>query len=294
MSKQTILMSQSIISCIGDKRRAERAQLNSGDGVTGETHDQFYRDHKLLLVLFRALAVMPITRSSPGQYNLYLYFFAQVLGIEFDVIIIGKVTFSWKSLATAYAVFFYAVMTGVVFIVGRERIRILQTTKKFDDKIYAILFVIFLVPHFWIPFVGWGKYNSNRNALNRKRTDKIEEEVFPLIPLSFGQLHTVHVPNVTNAFLKRPFLSFSVYFLEIAFLCSLFAVHFSILFSVIAYSHRRFAHSFSMCAVVIRDSFSMDIHYSRINKLFCDIVCNSIQVWRLKLPFIRQCGLLFR
>lgn len=51
---------------LGDKRRAERAQLNSADGDTGETHDQFYRDHKLVLVLFRALAVMPITRSQPG------------------------------------------------------------------------------------------------------------------------------------------------------------------------------------------------------------------------------------
>lgn len=52
----------------GDKKRAERTQLSSADGDTGETHDQFYRDHKLLLVLFRALAVMPITRSSPGQW----------------------------------------------------------------------------------------------------------------------------------------------------------------------------------------------------------------------------------
>lgn len=51
----------------GDKKRAERAQLNSADGDTGEFHDQFYRDHKLLLVLFRVLAVMPITRSSPGK-----------------------------------------------------------------------------------------------------------------------------------------------------------------------------------------------------------------------------------
>lgn len=51
----------------GDKRRAERAQLNSADGDTGEYHDQFYRDHKLLLILFRVLAVMPITRSAPGK-----------------------------------------------------------------------------------------------------------------------------------------------------------------------------------------------------------------------------------
>lgn len=62
---------QFILDCCclleGDKKRAERAQLNSADGDTAEFHDQFYRDHKLLLVLFRALAVMPITRSQPGK-----------------------------------------------------------------------------------------------------------------------------------------------------------------------------------------------------------------------------------
>lgn len=70
---------------------------------------------------------------------------------------LGKVTFSWKSFATIYAVIFYICATVVVVIVGRERLTILQTTKKFDDKIYAIVFVIFLIPHFWIPFVGWGE-----------------------------------------------------------------------------------------------------------------------------------------
>lgn len=53
----------------GDKKRTERAELNSANGDTAESHDQFYRDHKLLLVLFRALAVMPITRSAPGLYG---------------------------------------------------------------------------------------------------------------------------------------------------------------------------------------------------------------------------------
>ncbi|XP_045448065.1 gustatory and odorant receptor 22-like [Melitaea cinxia] len=116
-----------------DYEREQRNLLSSQDGDTCEIHDQFYRDHKLLLVLFRALAVMPITRSRPGT-----------------------ITFSWKSRATAYAIFFYIVATVVVLIVGYERILILRSTKKFDDYIYSILFVAFLVPHFWIPFVGWG------------------------------------------------------------------------------------------------------------------------------------------
>lgn len=116
-----------------EKERAQRAQLSSGNGDTAEKYDQFYRDHKLLLILFRALAVMPITRSSPG-----------------------KVTFSWRSGATYYAICFYILATIVVLVVGYERLKILQTTTKFDDYIYAIVFLMFLVPHFWIPFVGWG------------------------------------------------------------------------------------------------------------------------------------------
>lgn len=42
-------------------------------------------------------------------------------------------------------------------IIGWERLQILGAMeKKFDEYIYAIIFVIFLIPHFWIPFVGWG------------------------------------------------------------------------------------------------------------------------------------------
>lgn len=95
-----------------EKERVIRAQLNSADGNIAEMHDQFYRDHKLLLILFRALAVMPITRSSPG-----------------------KVTFKWNSSATIYAVFFYIITSVVVLYVGHERIKILQTTNKFDGEL---------------------------------------------------------------------------------------------------------------------------------------------------------------
>lgn len=135
-----------------EKERILRNQLNSSDGVAVDLHDQvsdfiinqrpttstellfqFYRDHKLLLILFRVLAVMPIERSAPG-----------------------KMTFSWTSTATIYAILFYIVTSGIVLVVGWERVKIFQTTTQFDDYIYAFIFVIFLVPHFWIPFVGWG------------------------------------------------------------------------------------------------------------------------------------------
>jgi gustatory receptor len=105
-----------------ERERKIREKLQSRHGETAEIHDQFYRDHKLLLVLFRALAVMPIERSSPG-----------------------RITFSWKSKASIYAFFFYMATTVIVLIVGYERIKFLNNTEKFDDYIYGVLFIIFLV-----------------------------------------------------------------------------------------------------------------------------------------------------
>lgn len=55
-----------------EKERAIRSQLDSSNGVTAEIHDQFYRDHKLLITLFQTLAVMPITRSAPGKWNKFI------------------------------------------------------------------------------------------------------------------------------------------------------------------------------------------------------------------------------
>jgi gustatory receptor len=77
---------------------------------------------------------MPIERSSPG-----------------------RITFSWKSKASIYAFIFYTILTVNILFVGHERMKVLQNTKKFDEYIYGILFLIFLIPHFWIPFVGWVK-----------------------------------------------------------------------------------------------------------------------------------------
>lgn len=67
----------------------------------------------------------------------------------------GRFVFSWRSVITNYTIAIWSLMTIVVLIVGRERLHILQTTKQFDEYIYAVMFAIYLTPHFWIPFVGW-------------------------------------------------------------------------------------------------------------------------------------------
>ncbi|XP_044763570.1 gustatory and odorant receptor 22-like [Coccinella septempunctata] len=115
----------------------KRSELDAKNVEILEEHDQFYRDHKLLLTLFRGLAVMPVQRAT------------------------GKITFSWTSNAMIYAYFFYVFTTILVFMVGYERFDILlNKSKKFDEYIYSIIFIVFLVPHFWIPFVGWGVANE--------------------------------------------------------------------------------------------------------------------------------------
>ncbi|KAF5308870.1 hypothetical protein FQR65_LT00570 [Abscondita terminalis] len=111
----------------------KRSMLKSSDGRTLDDHDQFYRDHKLLLKLFQVLGAMPIQRGE-----------------------IGRITFGWFSIPAVYAYCFYSITTVIVLMVGQERLLILTTkSKEFDEKIYSIIFVLYLVPHFWIPFTGW-------------------------------------------------------------------------------------------------------------------------------------------
>ncbi|KAH1015695.1 hypothetical protein HUJ04_007039, partial [Dendroctonus ponderosae] len=112
---------------------AKRFKLDENDGRNIDDHDQFYRDHKLLLILFKWMGVMPVERGE-----------------------IGKITFSWTSKPMLYAYGFYVITTIVVLLVGYERVDILlNKSRKFDEYIYAIIFIVFLVPHFVVPFVGW-------------------------------------------------------------------------------------------------------------------------------------------
>ncbi|KAJ8976651.1 hypothetical protein NQ317_010366 [Molorchus minor] len=104
----------------------KRSNLNSEDGAIIDEHDQFYRDHKLLLVLFR---------GSDREDHLRLDY-----------------------LGYAVRLCRYVVMTLIVVLVSYERLDILlNKSKKFDEYIYSIIFIIFPgAPFFWIPFVGWG------------------------------------------------------------------------------------------------------------------------------------------
>ncbi|KAM3965097.1 gustatory and odorant receptor 22 [Aphomia sociella] len=173
-----------------DYEQEQRDLLSSQDGDTCEIHDQFYRDHKLLLVLFRALAVMPITRSRPGT-----------------------ITFSWTSSATAYAFCFYILASVIVLIVGYERVVILHSIRRFDDYIYAILFVVFLVPHFWIPFVGWGV--AHQVAIYKTSWGKFQVRYYRVT----GE--NLQFPNLKTSIV---IISVACLFLAVCFLLSLCAL----------------------------------------------------------------------
>lgn len=110
----------------------DRLRISSADYNALEEHDQFYRDHKVLLHLFVILGVVPVHRRT------------------------GRITFAWKSRAFVYAFCLYAFTTTLVLMVGYQRVQILTVgSKKFDEYIYSIIFIVYLIPHFIIPFVGW-------------------------------------------------------------------------------------------------------------------------------------------
>ncbi|KAF7278942.1 hypothetical protein GWI33_007806 [Rhynchophorus ferrugineus] len=115
------------------KEIAKRFTLDPNNGAVIDKHDQFYRDHKLLLILFKVMGVMPVERGEAGT-----------------------ITFGWTSKPMIYAYVFYIVTTVLVLLVGYERIDILlNKSRRFDEYIYAIIFIVYLTPHFLIPFVGW-------------------------------------------------------------------------------------------------------------------------------------------
>lgn len=126
-------ISKKIRSSARAKDISDRSKLSSADPNVLEEHDQFWKDHKLLLQLFIFLGVMPVTRKT------------------------GRIAFSWISFSTIYAAVFYLFTTTIVLFVGYERLKILiYSSKKFDEYIYSILFLMYLVPHFLTPFTGWG------------------------------------------------------------------------------------------------------------------------------------------
>lgn len=95
--------------------------------------DSFYHTTKSLLVLFQVMGVMPIDRSG-----------------------IGLTTFRWTSGMAIYAYILYFFETVYVTVVFKERLLlILQPGKRFDEYIYAIIFLSILVPHFLLPVASW-------------------------------------------------------------------------------------------------------------------------------------------
>lgn len=127
---------------------------------------------------------------------------------------IGKITFGWFSPAMIYAYIFYASTTVLVVLVGYERLDILlNKSRQFDEYIYSIIFIIYLIPHFWIPFVGWGVAKEVCNYKN-----------------SWGTFQ-LHYYKITGKNLQFPRLSMLIVIISIG--CLLLAVVFLLTLSAL-------------------------------------------------------------
>ncbi|CAH1112366.1 unnamed protein product [Psylliodes chrysocephalus] len=95
-------------------------------------HDNFYHTTKSLLILFQIMGVMPIERE------------------------VGRTTYRWTSATNVWAYFIFSVETIFVTIVFQERLKlVLLPGKRFDEYIYAIIFISILIPHFLLPIGAW-------------------------------------------------------------------------------------------------------------------------------------------
>jgi gustatory receptor len=103
-----------------------------------DKHDSFYYTTKSLLVLFQIMGVMPIMRSPKG-------------------VKMPRTTFNWCSKAFIWAYIIYACETVIVITIGIERMKMFlsNTDKKFDEVIYNVIFMSFLLPHFLLPVASW-------------------------------------------------------------------------------------------------------------------------------------------
>ncbi|XP_018567012.1 gustatory and odorant receptor 22-like [Anoplophora glabripennis] len=111
---------------------ASGIRVSNADPELLHQYDNFYHTTKSLLVLFQIMGVMPIERD------------------------IGKTTYRWTSATNIWAYFVYIVETIFVTIVFKERLElVLLPGKRFDEYIYAIIFLSILIPHFLLPIGAW-------------------------------------------------------------------------------------------------------------------------------------------
>nr|CAH7727297.1 unnamed protein product [Callosobruchus chinensis] len=120
----------SVIQVTGTPATAEKDDTNQPEIL--HYYDEFYHTTKSLLVLFQIMGVMPIERE------------------------VGKTTYSWTSATNMWAYFVFAAETIFVSIVFKERLYlVLKPGKRFDEYIYAIIFLSILIPHFLLPIGAW-------------------------------------------------------------------------------------------------------------------------------------------
>ncbi|XP_055298678.1 gustatory and odorant receptor 22-like [Sitodiplosis mosellana] len=102
-----------------------------------DKYDSFYKTTKSLLVLFQIMGIMPIKRSAPGEK-------------------LPRTTYHWKSKVFFWAYFIYGCQTILVIYTLRARIEnFINSSHRFDEVIYNVIFISLLLPHFLLPIASW-------------------------------------------------------------------------------------------------------------------------------------------
>ncbi|KAG5863963.1 hypothetical protein JTB14_019072 [Gonioctena quinquepunctata] len=154
-------------------------------------YDSFYHTTKSLLVLFQIMGVMPIERA------------------------VGKTTYRWLSPTNIWAYFIFIAETIFVTIVFKERLNlVLLPGKRFDEYIYAIIFLSILIPHFLLPIGAWT--NGSEVAKFKNMWTKFQFKYFTVTgtPIIFHNLTCISYSLCIISWLVGIIIMLAQYYLQ--------------------------------------------------------------------------------
>nr|XP_023020025.1 gustatory and odorant receptor 22-like [Leptinotarsa decemlineata] len=165
--------------------------VNQIDPEVLHQYDNFYHTTKSLLVLFQIMGVMPIERE------------------------VGRTTYRWLSPTNLWAYFIFTIETILVSIVFKERLKlVLLPGKRFDEYIYAIIFLSILIPHFLLPIGAWT--NGSEVAKFKNMWTKFQYKYFTVTgtPVVFRNLSAITISLCIVSWIVGIVIMLAQYYLQ--------------------------------------------------------------------------------
>lgn len=133
-----------------------RLSVNSLKKDEKELEDIVYDNMKPVVMLIRAMGVLPIVRPQIGSqlfvFRTDIYHSYSKISIQLP----GITKFKLASNQMIYSILLYVALSTHTFYVVWNRVKIVQSVQgRFEEAVIAYLFVFYLLPHFLIPVLWY-------------------------------------------------------------------------------------------------------------------------------------------